>query len=852
MCKYLGYVKIEEGHIEYRFHRIFYSFEPLAEIQDSKIIPLTKKDIIELLPNTSRGINLKYTFDRDETAMEEFFGNRGQKPLFIFNFSKDELYAKTTEDGMTKYSTNILEDIRKKKIYHINKEGFFQIVNEEKSDSFYSNKYIDIKTPSIQKGEKIFIELEDRKFFAGPFAVDYREPYKNSPASFYICPNHEKNKYIVDGIAADGYEVIELNGQRIIKPKQVDPPQKLDILSDDDLIANTVLILKNGNNTSEQTDSDELLNRMKQNKDSFLYGIPEEIFENRAIRLKNLILSLDKNDSLQKEIFTALLERYKDDSSLEKITPDSMQSTERPTGGNNRELDYEDAINDRIQDIEQKLNNKEELLQQAVSEIKEEKQKADQEYQEKNNQLKEIKEELSKFVEIKNLLESKQNIQNEIKSLRDERKILEKETDALETKFDDIIKNHNEKMTELCLNGFIANKMQQAAAKWINNENDKSDEKNVTALNTVHPEKMSPEELIDYLCTMIQSVRPSYNKNTIINIAICLTQGFLTVFSGNPGCGKTSICKIFGKVLGLNSIAKKIKSPHNNGDFLNRFISVSVEKGWTTKEDFIGYHNSLSNTFDKRNRHIYDALRILDREKRDKKCDLPFIILLDEANLSPMEFYWAGFMDICDNLNSESEINLGGDNIFSIPATLRFFATINNDHTTETLSPRLIDRAWIITLPTTLPLSNTPINNIDIPEDKIRIVSWESLKEAFIPKEREDMLSEFNEIQKVYEDINKKLAEIDVRIQPRSDKSIKRYWCVANKYFKDPTLTLDYALAQKLLPKINGYGEDFKKQLETLSETFRKEGLRQSEEIIKDIIKYGEKQMGTYQFFFRG
>ena len=76
-----------------------------------------------------------------------------------------------------------------------------------------------------------------------------------------------------------------------------------------------------------------------------------------------------------------------------------------------------------------------------------------------------------------------------------------------------------------------------------------------------------------------------------------------------------------------------------------------------------------------------------------RKGEYGFIILLDEANLSPMEYYWSDFMNICDDLGPQSTVNLGENYVFGIPETLHFVATINNDHTTETLSPRLIDRA---------------------------------------------------------------------------------------------------------------------------------------------------------------
>lgn len=44
-----------------------------------------------------------------------------------------------------------------------------------------------------------------------------------------------------------------------------------------------------------------------------------------------------------------------------------------------------------------------------------------------------------------------------------------------------------------------------------------------------------------------------------------------------------------------------------------------------------------------------------------------------------MEYYWSDFMNVCDDLSSQSKVNLGEDYIFGIPETLHFVATINND-----------------------------------------------------------------------------------------------------------------------------------------------------------------------------
>ena len=212
-----------------------------------------------------------------------------------------------------------------------------------------------------------------------------------------------------------------------------------------------------------------------------------------------------------------------------------------------------------------------------------------------------------------------------------------------------------------------------------------------------------------------------------VNIFICYTQGFLTVFSGEPGTGKTSICKILASVLGL-AVPEKAIPKYKDGYIATRFIPVSVERGWTTKRDFIGYYNPLTKAFDRSNRKMFDALNIMHLEANGQSTDMPFMILLDEANLSPMEYYWADFMNICDDIDCTSVINLGDDFSFNVPRQLRFVATINNDHTTEALSPRLVDRAWVIKLPR---VRSGMVRPVTINTDGDEVIAWSALVSTF-------------------------------------------------------------------------------------------------------------------------
>lgn len=57
-------------------------------------------------------------------------------------------------------------------------------------------------------------------------------------------------------------------------------------------------------------------------------------------------------------------------------------------------------------------------------------------------------------------------------------------------------------------------------------------------------------------------------------------------------------------------------------------------------------------------------------------------------------------------------------------------------------------------------------------------------------------------------------------MSPRINAAIKQYWTAASKYFEmddtktaAATIALDYAVAQRILPKIIGNGEEFEKWL---------------------------------------
>ena len=167
------------------------------------------------------------------------------------------------------------------------------------------------------------------------------------------------------------------------------------------------------------------------------------------------------------------------------------------------------------------------------------------------------------------------------------------------------------------------------------------------------------DELITHVHEYFSKSGRKLDKSDIINYLITINQSFMTVFAGPPGTGKTSFCRIIAKSMGLYS---------------DRFLKIPVKRGWTSSNDLIGYYNPLSQTIEKSNTGLLDTLRIIDHENKND-IDLPYMVLLDEANLSPLEHYWSDFISISDS-SSNKEIYLTDQMTFGINSGFKFLSTI--------------------------------------------------------------------------------------------------------------------------------------------------------------------------------
>lgn len=863
---------------------VFFNFKPIAEVQNTQVIQLTAQEQEALLPESEkRNICFTYNWNVDDER-RRMDANFSEKSLVLFEFTLEDLQPNFKANGdrnQTGYKVSALEMLDEGKIRPVGNFGvYFAVRKNEVISDFTNDTIVDIESPCVLAGNQVFIEMDD--FWAGPYEVGYRE----YTSSYYIKPQIREHKYTISGYSSNQIKQFNLSYSEgywgapetqwlVLYPKQNATPEQLDVISDSVLIESFKDSIESGITANGLVKIDDVPALLKHYEESEIMGaiLTDETRRSRLNRLVNIMSSEeDVDDTLRTitDFVCDLLVKYQDSPNVDEWLQALVEKHPQLLD----QLQSSQTISKRITELEDKLENltaqRDELEQeieetrqravsidqQAIEAKKREMLEREEEYEALSARIEASKRLLGVVGDIDELQKKYENLSKEVDYLGLHKSHLTSETNSLELQFQQLISRPHEKMVEVAFDGFMASKMLHAAAEWENEQTNNQYMELTDKVASIPMLNKAPEELIEYLCRVIQIRRPNYSKNTIINIAICLTQGFLTVFSGEPGCGKTSICNIFGEVLGLNKIADMIECPADSKETVGRYVAVSVERGWTSKRDFVGYYNPLSKTFDKSNRRIYDALHQLDTEKRAGIFKLPYIILLDEANLSPMEYYWSDFMNICDDLGSHSKVNLGEDYVFGIPETLHFVATINNDHTTETLSPRLIDRAWIIILPQlNLRDYSSSGNEASIPAEEIEVISWNSLRDAFTPAKDECFFTP--EIQKCYDSVIAKLREKKFTVSPRIDIAIKRYWVIASKYFEmddtktaATTIALDYAIAQRILPKIVGNGEEFEKWLKEFSSLCSSNGLNTSAAILKDIIERGNQQMKYYQFFY--
>ncbi|WP_324011206.1 AAA family ATPase [Aeromonas hydrophila] len=352
-------------------------------------------------------------------------------------------------------------------------------------------------------------------------------------------------------------------------------------------------------------------------------------------------------------------------------------------------------------------------------------------------------------------------------------------------------------------------------------------------------EPASGEQVVELLCNHFEDDggRP-FSKEEMTNLIVSINQSFMTVLSGPPGVGKTSTITRLASAMHLGDVSGR-----------QNFLYVPVGRGWVSSRDVLGFYNSLKGVYQESRTGLYDFLKKDDNNA--DKLQATKLILLDEANLSSIEHYWSDFLGMCDQEGRNRPIDTGilaSDNRYlNISNNVRFVATINNDATTERLSPRLIDRVPIISLTQAksdiIPSETSSDLKLDGAVDANRFNKFFSLPDTELSRSNEAILSQIIEL---FHKRDSEYGQI-IPISHRKIISITNYCAVAGNII-GPEIAMDFAISQHILPHIEGYGAKFRKRVQELLPILNKSYPRSTYHVER-ILTGGNEFTGTYSFF---
>lgn len=830
----------------------YYNFYPLYEYIDNKFVAID--DAEERFPEHGNfAVYKSRYYDIEERIMKREF--------CILTLDESDIQENKNYNGdfyTSHFKIDIEDLVKSNKLHSLSEYNLYPTVVAEGPVNFKDKKVIFVEDsfPINNFMTKSF--LYHQGYYYGPFDTSIRD----LDGKMYVNPRVEQNGYVVNRYTLD--EDRENNpivycqfyrSERMMDFIHLDSNfEKVteDVMSDNALLEAFTKALSSMHLDNSSIPINKLEEALETINSSPFINVSgnENITQTRINRLKDMISNTNNFHELTTSTTDILAALLNGDSNLDEFVEKIVSDPELLNRFQSHKV-FKSKLDEEREELERVRKEKEkteadidkiraesqENALEKIESLKSEKAQLETKISEAKSKFDEIVEKTRLSTDIRELKILHKSYQDRFYELKSD---IQKTVDESAGKAAKIV--FDEQFDKM-----ISKTLSNALAKY---ERDDEETKYKTIAATIINSSncgVEEEKLIDYIVSEIQLYRPKYSKNTIVNLLLCTSLGFLTIFSGDPGIGKTSICRILAHSLGLDHPVVQ-----DANVFTERYLLVAVGRGWNSKRDLIGYYNPLSKRIEKNNCNLYDAMKLLHFESQESK--LPMMILLDEANLSPMEYYWGDFVNICDTFNRDSEsvnnsINLGENEVLRIPKTLRFLATINNDHTTETISPRLIDRAFVVSLPSSsYSYNDEALKEFDGFNSPISIEKINSCIESH----RSSMEETANSI---FENIKDRFRRIKQPLSPRIEEDVINYCSVAQNLLEkersaEPSIVaLDYAMCQKAITKISGNGLEYREWLEELKTYCEGQFLTMTASQLDKIISDGDNSMQYYQFF---
>ncbi|WP_391575108.1 McrB family protein [Cohnella sp.] len=250
---------------------------------------------------------------------------------------------------------------------------------------------------------------------------------------------------------------------------------------------------------------------------------------------------------------------------------------------------------------------------------------------------------------------------------------------------------------------------------------------------------------------------------------VSLEDKHFVILNGISGTGKTRLCLLYANAV--------YGQTH---DAYNPYLKViPVRPDWTDSTSLFGYYSALEKRY-VRTPFLNAVLQAIQEGK-------PMFVVLDEMNLARVEYYLSDYLSAIESrqpVRLHTEIHITDvPQELQIPHNLHVIGTINVDETTHSISDKVLDRAFVMTL-----------SDVDLEQ------FWNSAESKYKDALQEEW--------KMLQALHVKLSRYDLHFGYRTmNEMLRKLYANAEL---DPDIRMekkeavDRVIAEKVLPKIRG------------------------------------------------
>ena len=337
------------------------------------------------------------------------------------------------------------------------------------------------------------------------------------------------------------------------------------------------------------------------------------------------------------------------------------------------------------------------------------------------------------------------------------------------------------------------------------------------------------EYQLDELCTRFRNYLAKeeklyYELDTIRYFISGLATTKFMILEGLSGTGKSSLPRYFAKFINAES------------------LFVPVQATWRDKTSLIGFFNDFSK--------VYSETEFLNKlYNANYNPDKVHVFVLDEMNISRVEYYFADFLSVLEYPEEERKLKIMqlpygfvppaklDDGYLQIPGNIYFIGTANKDDSTFTITDKVYDRAITIDFDNRNDAFEVTGNS-----EKVNI-SYSHLKGLFdVALNNVDNQMTRADFDKFEVITNFIYENFDITFGNRILTQITNVVPVFIACGGKKEDALDFLLSRKVISKIEGRFEDYvkgalKELLVLINKTYGNGVLKRSEKTIQSIMR---------------